>query len=69
MIRAERPRSMLPNESIVDQRSEVGFFDRFDLVDLVRRAEPVEEVEERDARPERRGVGDERHVLGLLDRR
>ncbi len=69
MIRAERPSPVLPDEAIVDQGPEVRLLDRFDLVDLVRCAEAVEEVQERDACPERRGVGDERHVLGLLDRR
>ena len=53
--------------SISARRSVV--VERLDLVDLVRGAEPVEEVQEWDPRLERRGVGDEREVLGFLHRR
>ena len=53
---------------VADQRPEVVGFEQRDLVDLVRGSEAVEEVEERDPGPERRGVGHQREVVGLLDR-
>ena len=41
--------------------------DEFEGVDLVRGAETVKEVDEGNPAAQRRGVGDEREVVGFLD--
>ena len=66
MIGRERPLAMLEDAIHIDERAHVVFVEHFDLVDLMRGAEAVEEMQERDARLERSGVCDERHVHGLL---
>ena len=52
---------------VVDHLADDVLRDLLDLLDLVGGAEAVEEVEEGDLGLKRGGVGDHRHVLGLLD--
>jgi hypothetical protein len=67
-VRRERARAVREDQLLRDQRAQVVVGERRDLRDLVRGAEAVEEVEKRDARPERRRVGDRGEVLRLLHR-
>jgi len=53
----------------IDHRLHVREVEQLDLLELVRGAEAVEEGEERNFALQRRQVGDEREVVGLLDRR
>lgn len=57
------------DEVFVDECTRIFERQIVDFVDFVRRAEAVEEVEERNARFERRHLGDHRHVLGFLNAR
>ena len=57
------------DEVFVDECASIFERQIVDFVDFVRRAEAVEEVEERNARFERRHLGDHRHVLGFLNAR
>ncbi len=56
------------NVLVADQGADVVVTQDGDPVDLVGGPEPVEEVQERDPRPQRGRVGDQREVVGLLDR-
>ena len=63
----ERPAAMGVDELLGDERAQVVVGERLDRVQLVRRPKAVEEVDERDPRAQRRRLGDERQVVGLLD--
>jgi len=65
-VRIQRALAMLLDQIVVDHRAELIVLEPHDLVDLVRGAEAVEEVQEGHARAQRGGLGDERHVVGLL---
>ncbi len=54
-------------ELVAHHEAQVVVLEQLDLPDLVRGAEAVEEVQEGDAGLERRRVGDEGEVVGLLD--
>ena len=54
--------------AVTDERAQIAVVEQLDLGDLVAGAEPIEEVQERDSGPQRRGVADEREVVGLLHR-
>ncbi len=56
------------DELLGHQRAQVVVGEQLDRVQLVRRPEPVEEVHERHPRLERRGLRDQRQVVGLLHR-
>ena len=68
-VRRHAPEPEVEQVRIADQGAEVVVVQQLDLGDLVAGAEAVEEVQERDPRPQRRRVGHEREVLGLLHRR
>ena len=65
----ERPEAMVGDEVFIDQPSQHPIVDELDLRYLMRGAEPIEEMEEGHTRFQRGEVGDDRHVLGFLDRR
>ena len=67
-LRRERPAAMRPHELLGHQRAQVVVGEQLDRVQLVRGSEPVEEVHERHPGLERRGLRDEREVVGLLNR-
>ena len=66
MVRRQRPLPMGGNVLLVHHRMEIFAGQLFDFRNLVARAEAVEEVHERDARFERRGMGDQRQIVGFL---
>ena len=68
-IRAQRAVAETLDVLHVEHRLHVGVIEQLDLLELMGGAEAVEEREERDFALERREVGDEREVVGLLDRR
>jgi len=59
---------VLRHQVLGDDGAEVVVGELLDPGDLVRGAEAVEEVEERDAREERRPLGDGGQIVGLLHR-
>ena len=65
---SDRARWARTNSSEI-KRADVFVIEHLDRLQLMRGAEAIEEVHERDARLERRGVGDEREVVRLLHRR
>jgi hypothetical protein len=69
MVRRESAGPRRVHEPLIDHRADGLDVEGLDLLQLVRCAEAVEEVQEGHARLERRGVGDEREILRLLDRR
>ncbi len=66
-LRRECPAAMASHELLGHERAQVVVGQELDRVQLVRGSEPVEEVQERHARPQRRGLCDQRQVVGLLD--
>ena len=64
----QRPRPVLAHQVLGDDGTEHVVPDQLDGVELVGGPEPVEEVHEGDAGAQRRGVGDQREVVGLLHR-
>ena len=56
------------DELLGHERAQVVVGEQLDRVQLVRGSEPVEEVHERNPRLERRGLRDQREVVGLLHR-
>ena len=67
-VRRHAAQAVVDDVAVTDEGAEIAVVEQLDLVDLVAGAEPVEEVQERHARPQRRGVADEREVVGLLHR-
>ncbi len=59
---------MLSDQVVIDQRLQVFHIKPFDFSDLVRGAEAIEEVQERHPAAQGGGLGDQGHILSLLNR-
>ena len=68
MIWREPARPVGVYEALFDHFLQVVIRHQLDLVDLGRGAEAIEEMQERHARFQGGTVGDQRHILGFLDR-
>ena len=68
VVRIERAPAMGEDLLVIDHRADLLVRDERDLVDLVRGAKAVEKMDEGYSRCKRRGLGDQRHVVGLLHR-
>ena len=69
MLGVERPRrGARARDRRIDHRADLVVAEKRKRVDLVRGAESVEEMHEGDTRLERRRLGDQRVVMGLLHR-
>jgi len=68
-FRGQCPATVLADQFLGHQRSQVVVGEHLDRVQFVRSAEPIEEVHERHACRQRGGLRHQRQVVGLLDRR
>ena len=69
VVRIQRTGAVRTNQILVDHVSDLLIRQQHDLADLVRSPKAVKEVDERHARLQRRGLGDQRHVVRFLHRR
>ncbi len=68
MLRVEGASSMGTHSFVIDHRSNFAVAELDYRIDLVRGAEAIEEMEEWHSRAKGRSVGDERRIMGFLDR-